>query len=304
MGDFVYGPDNSWYSASGVRAGPSLQPHLTNQFRTQNPIPNISPADLDFVRRNRAASSDLGQASAATPIPPEKSALGQILSFGQRAVNPLTTGISTFALTQSPTIAGVTAAATGVKDIYRGARAAGDYLGEISGAPFSYNPSNPLVANNSLMPRSLVQGALGAVPNPVQLQPAEQRQQQRPAPAAPVAPAPMKSIEVKTPEIDQGNAPVAPMQSGELAPVKIELPRFRSEQDELAPQAIELPQRMYGGRAAYRAGGKVGDIEPLIQALMNKAKMAKKVSNKATEPLLNERDDAIASALAVAQKAI
>jgi hypothetical protein len=38
--------------------------------------------------------------------------------------------------------------------------------------------------------------------------------------------------------------------------------------------------------------------------LMNKAKMAKKVSNKATEPLLNERDDAIASALAVAQKAI
>lgn len=59
-----------------------------------------------------------------------------------------------------------------------------------------------------------------------------------------------------------------------------------------------------GGRAAYRAGGKVGGIEPLIQALMNKAKMAKKVSNKATEPLLNERDDAIASALAVAQKAI
>jgi hypothetical protein len=59
-----------------------------------------------------------------------------------------------------------------------------------------------------------------------------------------------------------------------------------------------------GGRAAYKAGGKVGGIEPLIQALMNKAKMAKKVSNKATEPLLNERDDAIASALAVAQKAI
>jgi hypothetical protein len=38
--------------------------------------------------------------------------------------------------------------------------------------------------------------------------------------------------------------------------------------------------------------------------LMNKAKMAKKVSNKATEPLLNQHDNAIANALAVAQKAI
>jgi hypothetical protein len=59
-----------------------------------------------------------------------------------------------------------------------------------------------------------------------------------------------------------------------------------------------------GGRIAYKSGGKVGSIEPLVQALMSKAKMAKKVSNKATEPLLNERDDAIARALAVAQKAI
>jgi hypothetical protein len=73
------------------------------------------------------------------------------------------------------------------------------------------------------------------------------------------------------------------------------------------PPTQQQPQpqpQAHGGRAAYRAGGKVGGIEPLIQALMNKAKMAKKVSNKATEPLLNERDDAIASALAVAQKAI
>lgn len=59
-----------------------------------------------------------------------------------------------------------------------------------------------------------------------------------------------------------------------------------------------------GGRIAYKSGGKVGGIEPLVQELMKKAKMAKKVSNKATEPLLNERDDAIARALAVAQKAI
>jgi len=73
------------------------------------------------------------------------------------------------------------------------------------------------------------------------------------------------------------------------------------------PPGFEEPKNQWrGGRAAYKSGGKVGtkDIEPLISALMNKAKQAKKVSNKATEPLLNAKDDAIASALAVAQKAI
>ena len=74
---------------------------------------------------------------------------------------------------------------------------------------------------------------------------------------------------------------------------------YEEYQKSLNPQ----PQAT-GGRAGYKAGGKVGGIEPLVQALMAKAKMAKKASNKATEPLLNERDDAIASALAVAQKAI
>ena len=85
-----------------------------------------------------------------------------------------------------------------------------------------------------------------------------------------------------------GNAP--PMLDGEVS--------FEDWQKSQAkPQA-------YGGRTAYKAGGKVNGIEPLVLALMNKAKMAKKTSNKATEPLLNERDDAIANALAVAQKAI
>lgn len=68
----------------------------------------------------------------------------------------------------------------------------------------------------------------------------------------------------------------------------------------------EQPQtQSTGGRTAYRAGGKVSrDIEPLVRALMNKAKQAKRISNKATEPLLDAHDDAIASALATAQKAI
>ena len=99
------------------------------------------------------------------------------------------------------------------------------------------------------------------------------------------------------------------MPSGQLTPEKYDLSGFGPSQGELKPEVYDLsqfdpPQRMYGGRAGYRAGGKVNGIEPLVLALMNKAKMAKKTSNKATEPLLNERDDAIANALAVAQKAI
>lgn len=68
----------------------------------------------------------------------------------------------------------------------------------------------------------------------------------------------------------------------------------------------EQPQPQYrGGRAAYKSGGKVGhDIEPLVRHLVNKAHKVKKMSNKATEPLLNQHDNAIATALEAAQKAI
>lgn len=65
------------------------------------------------------------------------------------------------------------------------------------------------------------------------------------------------------------------------------------------------PQPQYrGGRAAYNTGGAVSSIEPLVRNLVNKAGTVKKMSNKSTEPLLNEHDNAIASALEVAQKAI
>lgn len=96
-----------------------------------------------------------------------------------------------------------------------------------------------------------------------------------------------KSYGQEAPKAEQG----APSIPGEVS--------YEEYQKSLNPE----PQAA-GGRAGYKAGGKVGSIEPLVQALMVKAKMAKKASNKATEPLLNERDDAIANALAVAQKAI
>jgi len=79
---------------------------------------------------------------------------------------------------------------------------------------------------------------------------------------------------------------------------------YAPQQSDTSDEQIYAQPQARGGRAAYKAGGKVGGIEHLVQALMSKAKMAKRVSNKATEPLLNERDDAIANALAVAQKAI
>lgn len=132
-----------------------------------------------------------------------------------------------------------------------------------------------------------------------------------PAPPAPPTPAAKAADlgEIKLPEVKQEYARDVTMPSGQLTPEKYDLSGFGPSQGELKPEVYDLsqfdpPQRMYGGRAGYRAGGKVNGIEPLVLALMNKAKMAKKTSNKATEPLLNERDDAIANALAVAQKAI
>lgn len=115
-----------------------------------------------------------------------------------------------------------------------------------------------------------------------------------PAPkAAPQTPALPETVSLEEYEASLRPQPQA---NGPALPETVSLEEYEAS---LRPQ----PQA-YGGRTAYKAGGKVNGIEPLVMALMNKAKMAKKTSNKATEPLLNERDDAIANALAVAQKAI
>jgi hypothetical protein len=306
IGDFVYRPDGGWHSTSGNRAGPSLQPVLNEQFRMQNPNPNISPADLDFVRRNRAASSDLGQAYSINP--PNQTFPERIYNTGKTVLRPLTAGIGTFMYTGSPQFAAAAGVGAAGQDIYRGLQTGKRYLDEVSGAPFNYNPNNPLLRNNALIPRTTAQAASAVVPNPIQLPPAEQK----PAPSAPIlSPAAVATDReaIKMPEIAPGPKADTTMPTADLVPEKLDLSRFDTNQGALEPEIydtsqFDAPQRMYGGRTAYRAGGKVGGIEPLIQALMNKAKTAKKVSNKATEPLLNERDDAIASALAVAQKAI
>lgn len=69
-----------------------------------------------------------------------------------------------------------------------------------------------------------------------------------------------------------------------------------------------LIQAARSNRTQHAAGGKVesdGDrVERLVGGLMRRAKQAKKVSDAATEPLLGAPDEAIAQALAVAQKSI
>jgi len=58
-------------------------------------------------------------------------------------------------------------------------------------------------------------------------------------------------------------------------------------------------------RPGHASGGKVAHPhEHLVQRLMKKAKDAKRITDKSTEPLLNVPDDAIAKALNIAKRAI
>jgi hypothetical protein len=44
-----------------------------------------------------------------------------------------------------------------------------------------------------------------------------------------------------------------------------------------------------GGRIERKSGGRVDNIQPLVDELMRKFKQAKKVTDKTTEPLLESR---------------
>jgi hypothetical protein len=310
IGDFVYRTDGGWHSTSGHRVGPSLQPALTNQFRAQNTIPNISPSDLDFIRRNRAANSDLSQAYDV--IPPAQSIGERAYSTAKSVLRPLGSAASMFYMTGSPHLAGAAGALAAGKDIATGIKAGKSYLDEISGNPFVYNPSNPFLNNEYLLPRSLVQGASAVVPNPIQVQPEPPQQRQAPRPIAPApTPAVVESREaIKLPELRQENQTPAPMQSGPLTPQKYDLSGYGIGQEELEPQKMDLSEygmqpRRQGGRIAYKKGGAVkSGIEPLVQNLMARYKAVKRSQDSGTKPLLQQPDQAIVKALGVAQKAI
>ena len=59
-----------------------------------------------------------------------------------------------------------------------------------------------------------------------------------------------------------------------------------------------------GGRTGYASGGKVDDVEPLVERLMTRMRAAKEGERRATKPLLQLPDNAVAKALDVAQQAI
>ena len=59
-----------------------------------------------------------------------------------------------------------------------------------------------------------------------------------------------------------------------------------------------------GGRIMRASGGSVGSVGPLVDALMSRAKSAKRATDATTKPLLNAPDGAIVHALGVAQEAI
>ena len=117
-----------------------------------------------------------------------------------------------------------------------------------------------------------------------------------PAQSTPVAPAPQQKT-YNRPSAEEG-----------MGDINRKGADFFGAQDDINQQGADFfgtPKPQYrGGRAAYNTGGAVSSIEPLVRNLVNKAGTVKKMSNKSTEPLLNEHDDAIASALEVAQKAI
>lgn len=74
----------------------------------------------------------------------------------------------------------------------------------------------------------------------------------------------------------------------------------------VSPDSLFPTPHASGGRTGYKAGGSVHKkgVEHLVKRLMDKAEKAKRLNNKATEPLLKLHDNTVAKALAIAQKSI
>lgn len=171
---------------------------------------------------------------------------------------------------------------------------------ELNGLPKAPVPEPRLF--NPLTAATAVTGATGQ--NLLQQQP-EQQPQPKPALPAPVTPVQAERDPYALPSGFAPPAPARPQPQGKERDPYALPPGFEPPKED--PYALPegfAPQRAAGGRAAYKSGGAVTDIEPLVRNLMNRAAQAKKMTNKDTEVLLNSHDDAIASALEVAQKSI
>lgn len=166
-------------------------------------------------------------------------------------------------------------------------------------------PQAPVPESHLFTPLTAATAATGATGQNLFLQQPEPQPQPKPALPAPVTPVQAERDPYALPASFAPPAPARPQPQGkERDPYALPEGFAPPKEDPYAlPEGFE-PQRAAGGRAAYKSGGAVTDIEPLVRNLMNRAAQAKKMTNKDTEVLLNSHDDAIASALAVAQKSI
>lgn len=167
-------------------------------------------------------------------------------------------------------------------------------------------PKAPVPEPHIFTPLTAATAVTGTTGQNLFQQQPEPQPQPKPALPAPVTPVQQQRDPYALPASFAAPAPAQPQQKQgpERDPYALP-PGFEAPKEDpyALPEGFEQ-QRAVGGRTAYRTGGAVGSIEPLVRNLINKAKKAKKVSDKATEPLLNAHDDAIATALAAAQKAI
>jgi hypothetical protein len=256
------------------------------------PKPPVAPYDPDQVARTQAAR-DIVQADPTLKNTTPPTIFERIKSFTPTPGAGQVLGYNVGASTQIPGAGlvggGMFGAGTKfVRDVLDNASANRIAQSEAAGAPSVPLFQAPDVRVPAGMAGAVATSAQSEYETPVTAEP-------KPATAAP-AQEPLKEY-----SLEEYQNSLLPSPAAQGAPAQEPLKEYTLEDYQAS---LQPKPQAHGGRAAYRAGGKVGGIEPLIQALMNKAKMAKKVSNKATEPLLNERDDAIASALAVAQKAI
>jgi hypothetical protein len=256
------------------------------------PKPPVTSYDPDQVARTQAAR-DIVQADPTLKNTTPPTIFERIKSFTPTPGAGQVLGYNVGASTQIPGAGlvggGMFGAGTKfVRDVLDNASANRIAQSEAAGAPSVPLFQAPDVRVPAGMAGAVATSAQSEYETPVTAEP-------KPATAAP-AQEPLKEY-----SLEEYQNSLSPSPAAQGTPAQEPLKEYTLEDYQAS---LQPKPQAHGGRAAYRAGGKVGGIEPLIQALMNKAKMAKKVSNKATEPLLNERDDAIASALAVAQKAI
>lgn len=165
-------------------------------------------------------------------------------------------------------------------------------------------PSPPPSLQLAMPAISGVSGAAGVMERPLPSSLTGQAQAE-PKPVTPPAAKPVTITPVQAPKVweqpRRQGAPDIDLSGYGFQPTP---QGSQGEDQEIDLSGYGFTPRNEGGRVAYRNGGKVSGIEPLVQALMRKYKQARSMEGKSTEGLLDTPDQAIVKALSVAKKAI